>query len=178
MATVKCTICDKGVNTTGNNYVYANSIHQHKKCPKSPVQNDQEKKDNLALRDAIKLAIETKKHPRAEWDSATISWQAITQKIKKLKGEGYSDIDQLYALEYSIEKDGGFLGYGRIQTLIKAALQKREQLAEDEKRTAEYELRKKVLVEQAALKEDEPEKIKVASKPTFMDMGDDDLSWL
>lgn len=178
MALVKCVLCGSNVNTTTKNYVFANEIHQHLKCPKSPVLDEQEKKDFKELTDAVDWAIKHKKHPRADWDSERISWQAITRKIKKLKSEGYSYSDQLYALKHIVEEDGGFWGYGRIESQIQFAIRHREKMAEHETRRVEYEAKKSEVEQSVAEIVETRVELKVTSKPTFMDDIDDDLSWL
>lgn len=160
MAMVECGLCGGRVNTTAKNYVYANELHQHRKCPsKAPKLSDQEVKDRKELTDSIKwLAVKYGK---------PLNWGLITAQIKRLLEQGYSHSDQLYALKWLVEKDGEFWGYGRLEKFIVHAMEHRKRLAEFE----EKKLAEKIKVEQ------KPE-IKVNSNPTFFDVGGDDISWL
>ncbi|MGE6227594.1 hypothetical protein [Paenibacillus chitinolyticus] len=167
MAIVKCGLCAGNVKTTAKNYVFANEIHQHKKCPKAPVLTEQEIKDRKELTDAIQWASINKNLNEVGKDG--VNWALVSKQIKSLQEQGYSFTDQIYGFKWLVERDGGFWGYGRLEKFIAKAL--------EQKRREDEFFAKKASLEQS--KDEKSMELKVVSKPTFMDgIGDDDLSWL
>lgn len=150
MARVVCALCGKKVDTTKDNYVFANDIHQHKHCPKSSATTEEDKNDLKILKEAIQWAC-------VRYDKPT-NWVLISTQIKELKDMGYSYADQLYALKYLVDVDGEFFGYGRLKKFIAHAMEHR-------KKEEDYEAKKK-----EALKQEKPQQLKVTSKPKFLDM--------
>lgn len=166
MARVECAICGSLVNTTANNYVFANGLHQHVKCPaKKNVLDEEEKKLYRELTDCIKWAYVEHKLG----DKTGLNWSLITSQIKKLKEAGYSYEDQIYALKWLVDRDGGYWGYGRLEKFIEEAIafKKKEEKYLADKQA--QELVKELLQSQFQIEKEEPKKLKVYSKPTFMD---------
>lgn len=151
MARVVCALCGKKVDTTKDNFVYANGIPQHKKCPSVSTTTEAEKNDLKALKKAIEWVC-------VKYDKPT-NWSLISTQIKELKDLGYSYSDQLYGLKYLVDVDGEFYGYGRLKKFIAHAM-------EHKKKEEEYEAKKK----EEALKQEKPQQLKVTGKPKFLDM--------
>lgn len=147
---VKCAICGRNVETSANNYVFANGLHQHKKCPKSAKLSEEDKKDYKELTDAIKWV--------AVKDDKPLNWKLITSQIKRYKEMGYSYKDQLYTLKYVVERDGVFWGYGRIEKFFEHALNYRKK---------EEEMKKKLEKLKIETKQNQ-QTLKVTSKPMFL----------
>lgn len=160
MARVKCQLCEKFVNTTANNYVFANGIHQHRKCPTNPKLSEEEKRARKDLTDAIEwLAVKYGK---------PLNWGLITSQIKKLLEKGYSHEDQLFSLKWLVERDGEFWGYGRLEKFITHAM-------EHKKKLEEFEIKKQA----KSIQKKEEAGLKAESKPTFLEMGgDEELNFL
>lgn len=157
MAKVQCGICGGMVNATAKNYVFANGIHQHRKCPsKKDILSDEEKKDYRELTDAINWAFVKKNLS----DKNGLNWPLITKQIKAMKDEGYSYKDQLYALKYVVERDGGYWGYGRIPKFIAAA---KEHKQREEKFLAQKN-------EMQPLENNTSCPIKITKSKSFLDM--------
>ncbi len=145
---VKCDLCDANVNTTTNNYVYSNGIHQHKKCPKKTTMSKEDKKDWDELRDAIKWAC-------VKYDKPA-NWSLIGNQIRKYIEIGYSYSDQLYTMKYVVERDGTFWGYGRIEKFFTHAL-------EHKRRQEEFEVKKDHEEQAKPIKQ-------IKSRPSYLDM--------
>jgi len=116
---VKCEICGNNVDTGAGNYIFANGIHQHKKCPHKSKLSPEEIKDRKELTDAIQWV-------SIKWD-ASLNWPLITKQIKVLLEKGYNYQDQLYALKWLVNKDDKFWGYGRVEKFIEHAMHYKEQ---------------------------------------------------
>lgn len=160
MALVKCSLCDKNVNTTAKNYLFANGVHQHVKCPSSNKLNDQDKAERRELTDAIQwLGV---KHDKP------LNWSLITKQIKSLLEKGYSYKTQLDALKWLVEKDGEFWGYGRLEKFM-------PHYEEHKKKLAEFE-EKKRQVEKS--REEQKTALNYNSKPSFFEMADEKPDFL
>lgn len=132
MAIVKCAACGTGINTEKLNFVFTNDTFTHKNCPaKKPSVAVEELDDYNELRDAIEWAFVNKRLS----DKYGLSWTIVGNQIKKLRKEGYSYKDQLYAFKYIVEQDGGYWGYGRVGKFISRAMEhkKREEVWMKEK---------------------------------------------
>lgn len=124
MAIVKCSICGKGVRTTGGNYVFANGLHQHKKnCIHNELKPD-DSKDRRELTDCIAWLVEHQ--GKAKLSPA--KWSQVTNQIKLLCEQGYSYKDQLYAFKWYFDdsKKNEYIGYGIVAYIIEEALKARE----------------------------------------------------
>lgn len=118
MAIVKCEVCGKGMNTAKGNSVFNNGVWTHKKCPVKTTLNDIEKCHWNNLRDRInELCV--------QYDRPA-NWTLITAQIKRYKEMGYTYQDQLYTLNYIVEKDGTFWGYGRVEKFFSHAMTYRQ----------------------------------------------------
>lgn len=144
MSIVECTICGKGVKTTASNYIYANGIHQHKKCTKKPTLSDEEISDYRDLRLAIEWAFNKKRFD----NKYGLNWTLVTNQIKHMREMGYSYKDQLYALKYLVELDGGYWGYGRVEKFITSAMEvkNREELFRKKNEEVKPEIRQELRV--------------------------------
>ncbi|WP_336786908.1 hypothetical protein [Paenibacillus sp. MMO-177] len=170
MALVKCGVCGSNVNTATKNYVFANEIHQHKKCPKAPVLSEQETKDRKELTDAIQWASINRNLNEVGKDG--VNWGLVSKQIKSLSDQGYSFADQLYGFKWLVDRDNGFWGYGRLEKFIAKAMEQKKREEDFFAKKAESEQRTVETVE-------EKTELKITSKPTFLDdVGGDDLSWL
>lgn len=124
MARVKCGICDRYVDTTKGNYIFANGMHQHRKCPIDGRKlSDKEVKDKTELTDAIKWLTE-----KQGVHLSPAQWKKINAQIKRLKDEGYNYKDQLYAFKWYFDpdKNNEYKGYGIVAYIIEEALHERE----------------------------------------------------
>lgn len=130
MAVVKCEVCGQGARTTAKNYVFINGIHQHKKCPAKADNKltSEEIKDKKDLTDAIDWTI--RKQGKAKLSPA--QWSMVTSQIKKLKEQGYTYQDQLYAFKWYFDESKGneYKGYGIVSYIIEEALQEKNEKAE------------------------------------------------
>jgi hypothetical protein len=168
MARVRCEVCGKLVDTQKNNYVFANGCHQHRKCPSQPQKlSEQDKIDRrnltLAIESVVVKQLKVKKLTDAQWGK-------IQHQIKKLKDEGYSYQDQLYAFEWYFSKNNNYMGYGIISYIIEEALadrEKQEKMAHREPDVDQEMFRQKILQKQREQNENIGV-IKTNSKPIWL----------
>jgi hypothetical protein len=172
LALVECSLCQKQVNSTAKNYIFANGIHQHKKCPKAPVLSEQEKTDKDELYKAIEWAFVHK--PLGD---KGLNWVLISKQVKDLKDKGHSYQDQLFAFKWLVDKDGGYWGYGRVEKFIAQAMENKRRREEFEQSKAEQLL----VPNESKLEPSTGEQSRLrdvaskSSKPSFLNMGDDTL---
>jgi hypothetical protein len=132
VAIVECALCGRKVNTTKDNYVFANGIHQHKHCPAtSTILSDGEKRDYKSLTDAIQW-INMK-------DNLPLNWSLIASQIKRMKEIGYSYSEQLYALKYCVSMSK-YWGYGGVEKYMPHAMAQK-------KKEEDYEKAKQTMLE-------------------------------
>jgi len=138
MAAVKCEICGRRILTESNNWTEKNGKYYHKKCPaKKDVLSDDEKLEYRALTDRIKYHFDNN---ASEFIiDKGVNYKYLTPKIKKLKEEGYSYNDQIYALDKIVEIQGGFSGFGSVVNNISRLISERDRA---EKLLKEVEINK------------------------------------
>lgn len=149
----KCQLCGKYVDSTKDNYIYENGVHKHIKCPPDKVMSPEYRNLTDRIQD---LAVEHGK---------PLTWHLIGRQIQSLKDKGYDYPDQLYALNWLVEKDGEYWGYGRVEKFVVHAM-------EYKRKNEEWNLKQQEKEKQKEQTEEDLEayrkKILEASKPEFL----------
>lgn len=118
MARTKCAVCGKNLDTSRNNSEFVNGVWVHKKCPKTNVLSEEEKKKYRQLTDEIKNVTDSQNKPLSP-----AQWRMITSQIQRLKEEGFDYEKQLIAFRhYFITKGNEYKGYGIMEWVINQCL--------------------------------------------------------
>lgn len=126
-----CPLCGKRVVAGKGNATIVDGQLIHKNCNKNTKSNSlspQEKQDRKELLDAISQHLEV--HPKGYVAETGLNFTKVSIQIGKLKKEGYSYKDQLYALNRVVEKQGGFYGYTAVVNNIVGIIAKRDKVAQ------------------------------------------------
>ena len=141
-----CPLCGRKVVRTSKNVLLVDGNLCHKKCPKSKVDrtlSEQDKEDYKKLTDLIvKYRNECPKGFYQENPNVRLNFKALTPRIKKLKEQGYSYSDMIYALNECIDTQGGFWGFGSVENRIQDIIERKKQREEKENKLA-FELEHK-----------------------------------
>lgn len=121
---VKCVVCGKDIRLKMSNWrINKDGQYEHIHCPSKKIK-EQEKEGYKKLTKKIKRYII--EQPRGYLkDNGGLNWMHVEKTIKKLRDDGYSYTDQLYALDKIVEQDNGFFGYGQVETKIGITIDKR-----------------------------------------------------
>lgn len=122
-----CPICGKKIVRTGKNWVLNDGVLVHKKCPKEskPKLSKEESQDLLSLKDRVSYWLQMK--PKGYVVETGLNFMKVNMQIKKLKDQGYSYKDQLYALDVVVEQQGGFYGYTAVVNNIGGIMAKKHE---------------------------------------------------
>lgn len=119
MSVAKCIKCGKNVNLEKKNCRETmHGEYAHVKCPgdNKPVLNDNDKEQYRKLTDRIDYHMKNNSNEFLKKNGT--NWRIMTSKIAKLKDDGYSYEDQIYALDETVKRQGGFGGYGHVVNTI------------------------------------------------------------
>lgn len=123
---MKCALCGRNIVSTGSNYVIKDGTTIHKKCPTDKVKlSTEEKQDLLSLKNRISYWLEIK--PRGYVAQTGLNFMKVNVQIKKLKDDGYTYKEQLYALDKIVEKQDGFYGYTAVVNSIAGVIAKKRE---------------------------------------------------
>lgn len=123
---MKCALCGKTIVSTASNYIIKDGVAVHKTCPQSkPKLSVQEKQDLLTLKNRISYWLEIK--PKGYVATTGLNFTKLSVQIGKLKQQGYSYQDQLYALDKIVEKQDGFYGYTAVVNNIAGIIAKKRE---------------------------------------------------
>lgn len=141
---MKCALCGKTVRPKQNNFILLEGNKPaHKVCPtkKTRKLSDKENEEYHQLLNAIHWQL--KNNPKGYIVTSGLNFKKVTNQIKKLKDNGYSYKDQLYALKKTVERQNGFYGYTSVVNsidVIIGQLRKRESVLKDIKSSHQEEI--------------------------------------
>ena len=119
-----CPICNKGIRRVGSNWLVKDNVLVHKKCPKTKLTKE-ESQDLQKLKDKISYWLATR--PKGYVVDTGLNFTKVSMQIKKLKDQGYSYKDQLYALDMVVKQQDGFYGYTAVVNNIVGIIAKKQE---------------------------------------------------
>lgn len=140
---MKCALCGRTVKPNCKNAVIIDGKVCHKVCPTKNTRklSDKENEEYHQLLDAIHWQL--RNNPKGYIVTSGMNFKKVTNQIKKLKDNGYSYKDQLYALKKTVERQNGFYGYTSVVNsidVIIGQLRKRESVLKDIKSSHQEEI--------------------------------------
>lgn len=133
MAWAECASCGGRVDMARKNYIFANGMHQHKKCPTPKTEKKLTSEEALQRRELTDTINKFTKEQGRELTRA--EWSRVVNQIKQLKNQGFSYRDQLKVFNWHFHpsKNNEYKGYGIMLYVINRCLQEIEEHEKEKK---------------------------------------------
>lgn len=120
-----CSVCGKKIIPSKGNFVLVGGQPIHKKCPKDSKSklSKEESTDRKVLLEKVSEYLVS--CPKGYVAESGLNFTKLSVQIGKLKKDGYSYKDQLYALNEVVKMQNGFWGYTAVVNNIYGIMKKK-----------------------------------------------------